>query len=56
MNDYYCPQCHNKLERIASCGTVGYMCDTCKRLVSKTKILSYDQLRKIEQEKEAPKP
>ncbi|MDF3002768.1 MAG: hypothetical protein K0Q48_2887 [Bacillota bacterium] len=44
MEDYYCPDCGNKLERISGCGTVGYMCDTCKHLVSKSKILTEQEL------------
>lgn len=45
MEDYYCPKCYHVLERLSSCGTVGYMCDTCKTLVSKSKILSYSQMK-----------
>lgn len=44
MEDYYCPDCKGKLERLSGCGTVGYMCDTCKHLVSSKKILSKEAL------------
>jgi len=50
MEDYYCPKCNDKLERLSGCGTVGYMCNTCKRLVSKKNILSYqERMEKIRQ-------
>ena len=45
MEDYYCPKCLDKLERISGCGTVGYMCNTCKSLVSKGKILNSEQMK-----------
>lgn len=40
MEDYFCPTCLDQLERLSGCGTVGYMCNTCKHLVSKQKMLS----------------
>lgn len=49
---YYCPTCHGDLEKIASCGTVGYFCDHCKSLVSKSKMLSEEDKAKLELEKE----
>ncbi|MBR0598726.1 zinc-ribbon domain-containing protein [Sinanaerobacter chloroacetimidivorans] len=54
MEDYYCPKCFDKLERLSGCGAVGYMCNTCKRLVSRKNILSYqERMAKIKQ-KENP--
>jgi hypothetical protein len=50
MEDYYCPVCYEKLERLSGCGAVGYMCNTCKNLVSRKKMLS-----RLEME-EAKKP
>jgi hypothetical protein len=47
MEDYYCPTCFNKLERLSGCGTVGYMCNTCKHLVSKQKILSEQDMSEM---------
>lgn len=44
MEDYYCPTCFDKLEKLSGCGTVGYMCNTCKHLVSRQKMLSEQEL------------
>src|SRR5665647_436008 len=41
---YYCPKCSGELERIASCGTVGYFCNSCRNLVSKSKILTHAEV------------
>ena len=41
---YYCPKCSGELERIASCGTVGYFCNSCRNLVSKSKILTQSEM------------
>ena len=41
---YYCPKCSGELERIASCGTVGYFCNSCRNLVSKSKILTHAEM------------
>lgn len=51
---YYCPKCFDELEKLASCGTVGYFCNTCKSLVSKSKIITKEESEKlkIENEKE----
>ncbi len=43
---YYCPKCSGELEKIASCGTVGYFCNSCKNLVSKSKILTYEEIER----------
>ena len=47
MEDYYCPDCLNKLERLSGCGTVGYMCNTCKHLVSRQKMLSQQDIEEL---------
>lgn len=44
MEDYYCPVCFDKLERLSGCGTVGYMCNTCKNLVSRQRMLSQKEM------------
>ena len=44
MEDYYCPICFNKLVRYSGCGAVGYMCDTCKHLISRSKMLTFEQM------------
>lgn len=51
----YCPDCLGELEKLGSCGTVGYFCDHCKTLVSKSKILTEEEWeeakrRKVESE------
>lgn len=43
---YYCPECYNALERLSGCGAVGYMCHTCKKLISRQKILTYEEMQK----------
>ncbi len=54
MQDYYCPNCFNQLEKISGCGTVGYMCNSCKHLVSKQKILTEKEMEKAKKSKEDP--
>lgn len=40
MSKYYCPTCYSELEEQSSCGSVSYFCDTCKMLVSRSKMLN----------------
>ncbi len=47
---FYCPDCSHKLEEIKGCGSVGYFCDHCKKLISKKSILTEDQLAKKNEE------
>ena len=47
---YYCPKCSSELEKIASCGTVGYFCNSCRNLVSKSKILTHEEIEKATSE------
>ena len=54
MEDYYCPDCFNQLEKISGCGTVGYMCNSCKHLVSKQKMLTEKEMGKAKKSKEDP--
>ena len=57
MEDYYCPKCFDKLERLSGCGAVGYMCNTCKNLVSRQKMLSrqgMEEAKRRRQDKENP--
>lgn len=44
--DYYCPECGFKLEKIEGCGSVGYLCDKCKKLISRKRILTEEQTKK----------
>lgn len=58
MEDYYCPVCLDKLERLSGCGSVGYMCNTCRNLISRRKMLSRQEMeeekcRRQKDEKEA---
>jgi len=52
MEDFYCPDCFDKLERLSGCGAVGYMCNTCKHLVSRQKMLSEETLKTAKLQKE----
>ncbi len=42
---YFCPECKGLLEKIQGCGSVGYFCDNCKKLVSRKRILTEEQLK-----------
>lgn len=55
MEDYYCPDCFNKLERLSGCGAVGYMCNTCKHLVSRQKMLSHHEVSEVKQHRQDEK-
>lgn len=55
MEDYYCPECFNKLERLSGCGTVGYMCNTCKHLVSRQKMLSQQEIEEVKHHRQDEK-
>ena len=55
MEDYYCPDCFNKLERLSGCGAVGYRCNTCKHLVSRQKMLPLNEMEKAALQKEEMK-
>ena len=52
MNKFYCPTCQSELEEQSSCGSVSYFCDTCKSLVSRSKMLSEDALNALDAVKE----
>ncbi|MBC8059653.1 MAG: zinc-ribbon domain-containing protein [Clostridiaceae bacterium] len=41
---YYCPDCGNKLEVLAGCGSVSYFCNTCKLIISRKRIMTEAQL------------
>lgn len=43
MEEFYCPACKKKLDRYEGCGSVGYFCSTCKKLVSRSKMLRADE-------------
>lgn len=49
---FYCPECKSKLEEITGCGSVGYFCDHCKKLISRKAILTEEQVSKKAVEKE----
>lgn len=44
--EYFCPECNSKLEKIEGCGSVGYLCDKCKKLISRKRILTKEQIEK----------
>ena len=37
---YYCPKCGNVIECIKGCGSTGYFCNKCKRLISSKDVLT----------------
>ncbi|NDL68196.1 zinc-ribbon domain-containing protein [Anaerotalea alkaliphila] len=41
--NYYCPKCGNVLEKVEGCGSVSYLCDHCKELVSRSKVVSEEE-------------
>ncbi len=45
MSQYYCPTCSHELEEQSGCGSISYFCDTCKKLVSRTKILTEEEMK-----------
>ncbi len=47
MDEYYCPKCLDKLEKLSGCGAVGYMCNTCKNLVSRQKMLTRQEMEEV---------
>jgi uncharacterized protein YlaI len=47
-NIYYCPECKSKLEEISGCGAISYFCNTCKKLISRKKILPEEEMQKKE--------
>lgn len=48
---YYCPKCHNELERVSGCGgSSSYFCDTCKGLVSRSKMLTEEEVKSVKGE------
>jgi|GEM_PF-738729 len=44
---YYCPECKNELEELSGCGVVGYFCNSCKKLISRKKMLTEEELQKV---------
>ncbi|MDD3350541.1 MAG: zinc-ribbon domain-containing protein [Eubacteriales bacterium] len=44
MEKYYCPKCFALLDKYEGCGSIGYFCNTCKILISRSKMLSYEQM------------
>jgi hypothetical protein len=42
---HYCPACKGELEMLSGCGAVGYFCNHCRKLVSRSKMLSEEDLR-----------
>ena len=44
MEYYYCPKCLDKLERLSGCGSVGYICNSCKNLISRKQMLTLQEM------------
>lgn len=43
---FYCPNCFGELEKLTGCGTVGYFCNSCKILISRSKMLTHEEMEK----------
>lgn len=37
---YYCPECSSVIECIRGCGSTGYFCNKCKKLISSKAVLT----------------
>lgn len=42
--NYYCPTCKNVLSKEEGCGSISYFCTKCKKLVSRSTILTKEQV------------
>lgn len=43
---YYCPECGNEVECIQGCGSTGYFCNKCNKLISSKAILTEASTKK----------
>lgn len=41
---FYCPDCSRKLEQMSGCGSVSYFCNNCKKVISRKRILTEEQI------------
>ena len=55
MEDYYCPECLSRLEKLSGCGAVGYMCNTCKHLISRKRMLTLQEMEEAGRNHQAEK-
>lgn len=47
---FVCPECKEKeVEEINACGASNYFCNSCKRLISRSKIREQEQEKKMEE-------
>ena len=37
---YYCPECGSVIECIKGCGSTGYFCNNCKKLISSKAVVT----------------
>jgi hypothetical protein len=47
---HYCPTCNGELEMLSGCGAVGYFCNHCRKLVSRSKMLDSPMLKELQEE------
>lgn len=40
MEKYYCPECKSEVECIKGCGSTGYFCNKCNKLISSKVVLT----------------
>lgn len=38
-----CPKCNSQLEIIRGCGSEGYFCNSCKRLISSKEVIKLEK-------------
>ena len=50
MKVFYCPTCKGALEEQNACGSVSFFCDNCKTLVSRSKMLTEEEKKALDQE------
>ncbi len=41
---YFCPECLSKLDKKEGCGSISYFCYNCKKLISRSKMLTEEQM------------
>jgi len=49
---HYCPTCNGELEMLSGCGAVGYFCNHCRKLVSRSKMLDEPTEKELLQEQD----
>lgn len=45
---YYCPECGSVIECIRGCGSTGFFCNKCNKLISSKVVLTEEPVKKEE--------